>query len=202
MQWWVSLSPFQQVMFVLATAATVVMIVFLVLMLIGADNDNFEADIEPDIDTINDEPLSSLGGLKLFTVRGVLTFISIGAWTAYGFGSLVHPLLASFFGIIAGLIASYLMALAFRASMKLESVGNLDYKNAIGKKGNVYIRIPAKRQGSGKVTITFQERYVEIDAITDDESDLLTGSIVEVVALENETTLIVTKEKKEYKGEK
>ena len=196
MQWWVSLSPFQQVMFVLATAATVVMLVFLILMLIGADNDSFEADIETDVDTINDEPLSSLGGLKLFTVRGVLAFISVGAWTAHGFGGIVQPLLASLFGIIAGAIASYLMALAFRASMKLESVGNLDYKNAIGKKGNVYIRVPANRQGTGKVTITFQERYVEIDAITDDTEDLSTGMIAEVIGMENETTLIVKKEKK------
>ena len=197
MQWWDSLQPFQQVMFVLATAATVVMLVFLVLMLIGADNsDSFDTDVDSDFDSFNDEPLSSFGGLRILTVRGVLAFLSVGAWTAYGFGSLIHPLLASLFGVIAGAVASYLMALAFRASMKLESEGNLEYKNAIGKKGNVYIRVPANRQGSGKVTLTFQERFVEIDAVTDEPIDLITGTIVEIIGMENETTVVVSTNKK------
>jgi len=201
MQWWEALTQFQQVMFVLATAATVVMIIFLVLMLFGGDGaEGFDADVDPsvdidvnDFDTLNDEPLSSFSGLRILSVRGVLAFISVGAWTAYGFAGVVHPLLSSLFGVIAGSIAAYLLALAFRASMKLESEGNLSYKNAVGKNGTVYIRVPASRKATGKVTITFQERFVEIDALTDDVTDLTTGMGVTVVGMENETTVIVTK---------
>lgn len=197
MQWWESLTAFQQVMFVLAISATVVMFIFLILMIFGSDgSDSFDGDVDldSDVDSINDEPLTNFSGLRILSVRGVLAFLSVGAWTTYGFAGIVHPLLSSLFGVIAGAVASYLMALAFRASMKLESEGNLEYKNAIGKKGNVYIRIPAKRQGTGKVTLTFQERFVEIDAITDEETDLVTGTIVEVIAMENETTVLVKKE--------
>jgi hypothetical protein len=200
MQWWEALTSFQQVMFVLATAATVVMIIFLVLMLFGGDGEGFEADGDislddqvDDIDPLNDEPLSEFSGLRILTVRGVLAFLSVGAWTAYGFAGIVHPLLAGLFGVIAGIIASYLLAYAFRASMKLESEGNLSYINAVGKNGTVYIRVPAKRQGMGKVTLTFQERFVEVDAMTDDDSDLTTGMSITVISMENETTVIVTK---------
>jgi hypothetical protein len=77
--------------------------------------------------------------------------------------------------------------------MKLESEGNLSYINAVGKNGTVYIRVPAKRQGMGKVTLTFQERFVEVDAMTDDDSDLTTGMSITVISMENETTVIVTK---------
>lgn len=199
MQWWEGLSAFQQVMFVLATSATVVMIIFLILMIFGSgggESFDSDVDVDSDVDSFNDEPLTSFSGLRILTVRGVLAFLSVGAWTIYGFSGVVHPLLASLFGIIAGAVASFLMAVAFRASMKLESEGNLEYKNAIGKTGNVYIRIPAKRQGTGKVTLTFQERFVEVDAITDEETDLLTGTIVEVIGMENETTILVKKEKK------
>lgn len=197
MQWWESLTAFQQVMFVLAISATVVMFIFLILMIFGSDgSDSFDGDVDldSDVDSINDEPLTNFSGLRILSVRGVLAFISVGAWTTYGFAGIVHPLLSSLFGVIAGAVASYLMALAFRASMKLESEGNLEYKNAIGKKGNVYIRIPAKRQGTGKVTLTFQERFVEVDAITDEDTDLVTGTIIEVIAMENETTVLVKKE--------
>lgn len=201
MQWWEALTSFQQVMFVLATAATVVMIIFLVLMLFGGDGaEGFEADGDisfdneiDDIDPLNDEPLSGFSGLRILTVRSVLAFLSVGAWTAYGFAGIVHPLLASLFGVIGGIVAAYLLAYAFKQSMKLESEGNLSYKNAIGKNGTVYIRIPAKRQGTGKVTLTFQERFVEVDALTDDETDLTTGMGITVVKMENETTVIVTK---------
>lgn len=201
MQWWEALTSFQQVMFVLATAATVVMIIFLVLMLFGGDGaEGFEADGDislddqlDDVDTLNDEPLSGFSGLRILTVRGVLAFLSVGAWTAYGFAGIVHPLLAALFGVIAGIIAAYVLAYAFKVSMKLESEGNLSYKNAIGKSGTIYIRVPAKRQGIGKVTLTFQERFVEVDAITDDDTDLTTGLAVIVTAMENETTVIVTK---------
>ncbi len=197
MQWWESLTAFQQVMFVLAISATVVMFIFLILMIFGSDgSDSFDGDVDldSDVDSINDEPLTNFSGLRILSVRGVLAFLSVGAWTTYGFAGIVHPLLSSLFGVIAGAVASYLMALAFRASMKLESEGNLEYKNAIGKKGNVYIRIPAKRQGTGKVTLTFQERFVEVDAITDEDTDLVTGTIIEVIAMENETTVLVKKE--------
>ena len=197
MQWWESLTAFQQVMFVLAISATVVMFIFLILMIFGSDgSDSFDGDVDldSDVDSINDEPLTNFSGLRILSVRGVLAFLSVGAWTTYGFAGIVHPLLSSLFGVIAGAVASYLMALAFRASMKLESEGNLEYKNAIGKKGNVYIRIPAKRQGTGKVTLTFQERFVEVDAITDEDTDLVTGTIIEVIAMENGTTVLVKKE--------
>jgi membrane protein implicated in regulation of membrane protease activity len=206
-QWWDALSAFQQAMFVLASTATFLMIVFLVLMIIGGDSgDTFEGDVDADIDAdadadiggsdvLNDEPLSGFGGLRLLTVRGVLAFLSVGAFTAFGFSSFISPWLSSLLGAIAGVIASYLLALAFRASKKLESTGNLNYQNAIGKSGNVYIKVPSSHSGIGKVTLTLQERFVEIDAVTLDTEDLMTGTAVEVVGLENETTLIVERKK-------
>jgi len=206
-QWWEALNAFQQAMLVLASTATFVMIVFLVLMIIGGDSgDSFEGDVDADVDAdadadvggsdvLNDEPLSGFGGLRLLTVRGVLAFLSVGAFTAFGFSSFISPWLSSLFGAIAGVIASYLLALALRASKRLESTGNLNYQNAIGKSGNVYIKVPSSHSGIGKVTLTLQERFVEIDAVTLDTEDLKTGTAVEVVGLENETTLIVERKK-------
>jgi membrane protein implicated in regulation of membrane protease activity len=199
MSWWDSLSNLQQILFVLATSATVVMIIFLILMLIGGDGaDSFEGDVDVDGDIsggdlFNDEPLSAFSGLRILSIRGVLAFIAVGAWTAYGFVGFLTPWLSIALGVIAGIIAAYLLAVAFRASLKLESTGNIDYHNAIGKSGNVYIKVPKLHSGIGKVTLTLQERFIEVDAITHEDIDLLTGTAIEVVGLENETTLIVKK---------
>ena len=190
--WWEQLSSFQQGMFIIAVSASFVMLIFLVLMLIGIEGSDFDGvDDVSDVDVINDEPLSGIGGLKILTIRGILAFISMGAWTAYILANWMHPLIASAIGIVVGAISAYLLALAFKATYKLESSGNLDYTNAIGQIGTVYIRIPKSKIGKGKITLTIQERYIEVDAMTEWDQDLMPKTIVEVIGIEDTTTLIV-----------
>ena len=190
--WWEQLSSFQQGMFIIAVSASFVMLIFLVLMLIGIEGSDFDGiDDVSDVDVINDEPLSGIGGLKILTIRGILAFISMGAWTAYILVNWMHPLIASAIGIVVGAISAYLLAPAFRATYKLESSGNLDYTNAIGQIGTVYIRVPKSKIGKGKITLTIQERYIEVDAMTEWDQDLMPKTIVEVIGIEDTTTLIV-----------
>lgn len=219
-QWWQALTPYQQTLFSIAVAATFVMIVFIVLMLFGGHSDSFEAGAEvpggvidgtpddvpdglpdggPDltapgaVDSFNDTPISSLAGLRIFTVRGILAFFSIGGWTAYALSDVLDPGWGLLIGAAAGALASFLLAFALRQAMKLESEGNLDYRNAIGKKGTVYIKVPHNRTGTGHVNVTFQDRFMEVDAVTDENEDLRTGTPVEITGLEKETTVIVKK---------
>ncbi len=191
--WWDSLYAFQQIMLVLAITATAVMLIFIVLMIIGIDNSDFDGIDSPDfhLDTINDEPLSAIGGLRILSVRGILAFISIGGWAAFLFAEILSPLWSSLIGIAFGTLAAYLVALAFRAIFKLESSGNIVYENSIGKVGTVYIRIPKKKSGKGKVSIIVQERLIEADAITEEDQDIMPKSEVEVIGIIETTTMIV-----------
>lgn len=219
--WWQALTAYQQFLFTLSVAATGVMVVFILLMLFGAHgSDSFEAGAEvpdgvldgtpddvpdglpdggPDltspgsVDSFNDTPLSSFAGLRIFTVRGVLAFLSIGGWTAYALSDVLRPVWGILLGVAAGALAAFLLAYALRQAMKLESEGNLDYKNAVGKKGTVYIKVPHHRTGTGHVNVTFQDRFMEVDAVTDEDEDLKTGTPVEITGLEKETTVIVKK---------
>lgn len=193
--WWDALSTFQQVMFVIACTSTGIMLIFLILMIIGIDDADFDGGdaLEGDLDFLNDEPLTGIAGLKIFTIKGVLVFLSLGAWTAYLLYGVVHMILVIVFAVIIGFIGAFLQALAFRAMMKLESSGNINYENAIGKKGTVYINIPKEKKGKGKITMVVQDRFTEIDAITDDLEELLPKTQVEVVGLEDPSTVIVKK---------
>lgn len=190
--WWESLNSFQQIMFVLAVSASAVMLIFILLMVIGFDNSDFDGvDGIDGIDTINDEPLSSIGGLRFLSVRTVLAFISIGGWAAFIFADIVEIWLASLIATVIGLIAAYLVALAFKAIYRLESSGNLNYMNSIGKIGTVYMRIPKSKSGKGKVTLIIQERLVEADAVTEEDHDLMPKTEVEVIAVVDTTILVV-----------
>jgi len=191
--WWNSLEVFQQVMFVLAVTASFVMLIFIVLMLIGIDNSDFDGidSVDVELDSINDDPLSSIGGLKVLSVRSILAFISIGGWAAFLFAGIMSVWWASLLGFVFGSIAAYLVALAFRSIFKLESSGNIEYENSIGKIGTVYIRIPKKKSGKGKVSIVLQERLIEADAITNEDQDIMPKTEIEVVGVVETTTLIV-----------
>lgn len=191
--WWSTMSTLEQVLFILASSSTAIMIIFLIMMLLGFDSDEFDSGDVPDLDAdgINDEPLTGIAGLKVLTLRGALVFFAIGSWTSYLLVSSLGVLWGLLIGVVVGVIAAYIQALAFRATLRLESSGNIDYNNAIGKIGSVYLRIPKKRLGKGKVSIIIQDRLTEVDAVTDQEDDLLPKASVEVVGLLDATTLIV-----------
>lgn len=100
-----------------------------------------------------------------------------------------------------GLILSWsgykvLMAAIFYYFSKLSDNGTLSIKNAIGGLGEVYLPVIALRGNIGKVQIKVQGALRELDAITDDESDLSTGTVITVLDVVNNSTLIVTKSNK------
>lgn len=212
MMWWESLTDYQQILFIVAVTATVIMVLFIILMLIGFDNSEFDGvddlgmdmdvdvDVDVDgfdIDSINDEPLSSIGGLKIFTIRGTLAFLSMGSWVTMLLVDYMHPLLATLIGAVVGLISAFLLALALKKAMKLESSGNIDYRKAIGKPAMVYLRVPKENNGKGKVNLILEDRFIEVNAITKGDEDLLVNQEVMTIGVYDMTTLIVEK----YKGE-
>lgn len=191
--WWSNLMALQQIAFTLAVTATIIMLIFLILMMFGADDSTYDGGFQDaDLEFLSDEPLSAITGLKIFTIRGALVFFSVGGWVIFIFAPVMHVLLVLLLGISTGILGSYLQALAFRAAMNLESAGNLDYTRTIGKVATVYIRIPMARTGKGKVVLNLEDRFVEIDAITDDETDLLAKTMVDIIGLENDTTVVVS----------
>jgi hypothetical protein len=73
---------------------------------------------------------------------------------------------------------------------KLSDSGTLNLNNAVGKVGSVYLTIPAKRAGLGKVQIKVQGLQT-LDAMTDYDEDIKTGALVEVISIINNEILVV-----------
>lgn len=84
----------------------------------------------------------------------------------------------------AGWGAMYGMYWMMRWVSGFASSGNERIGNAVGRRGTVYIPIPAEGQGKGKVQISMQNRIVEFQAVTDEGERLRTGEPVEVVAVD------------------
>ena len=85
----------------------------------------------------------------------------------------------------------YGMYWSMRAVAGLASSGNERISNAVGRRGTVYIPIPAGNAGAGKVQLSMQNRIVEFQAVTDESDRLPTGAKVEVIGVAGSDTLHV-----------
>ena len=90
----------------------------------------------------------------------------------------------------SGVGAMFAVAWMMRGLAKLQSSGTVEPRNAVGRAGSVYLRIPGHTEGAGKVTIEIQGRSMEFPAITEGD-EIPTGKQVTVVAVEGGETLKV-----------
>jgi hypothetical protein len=137
--------------------------------------------------------IASSDGLDLLSVRtvsaGAMLFGAVGVWlrSIELPGLLITPVAA-----MAGLAAAVGTALVTRQMLRLESSGSLQLENAVGQPATVYLPIPARRQGVGRVQFTLQGRTVELRAVADENHVLPTGAAVIVVSVMDNDTVEVT----------
>ena len=201
--WWNGLETIQQVFALIAIPATLVMLIQTVMLLIGfGDTDGGDVG-----DMDGDEIFEGVegDGFVLFSVRGIVSMLTVMGWSAVALLETLVPWLAVSIAVVLGLATLFGMVFLMRAVSKLQSSGNIEVGNAVGKVAKVYIPIPAAGEGSGKVTLTLQETYSEFSAITTAPEKLKTGAYVRVVAVDGTGTLVVeplVEEKTEGKDEK
>lgn len=187
--WWNELLLIQQIFALIAIPSTFLIVLQTVLMLIGIGGDN-AADADGDIDVDDLEVPDD--GLAIFTVRGVTSMLCITGWVAVALLETSLPQGVSIaIAILCGVATLIGMAYLMRAVYGLQSSGNIDVENCIGKIGEVYIPIPSSGNGAGKVNLTVQEKFSEFSAITTGGDQLKTGSFVRVVAVGPSGVLVV-----------
>jgi len=199
--WWNNLGLIGQIMACAAIPMTVVMVLQLILMLIGvgfdseADGELDDIDIDTTADTTPQEAASSenVSVFRIFTIRGIVAFFALGGWTGLAALSAgVHPFWAIQLSIFVGVCALLLAAIVIRLALRMQTSGNVNLNNAISQTADVYIRIPPARSDKGKITMLLQERFVELDAITDHDADINPESKVKVIAITDDNCVIVS----------
>ena len=210
-EWWNSLDIVLQVFYCIAIPSTLVLLIQTILMFIGM-GENADGDIDVDSDAIADDlpdvdegvfgdntiteasDAWGLEGLRIFTVRGIISFFVVFGWVGVVMLTAGVPIWITLpVAVICGFGMMFLLAVLFKLVMKLRSDGNIDNRNAIGTSGRVYLTIPASRRGEGKVYVMLQGTYVERSAVTDDTEAIPTGSEIVVVGISGQTDLVVRK---------
>ena len=174
----------------IAVPATVLMIILIVSMLIGFGDDDVDAG-DAEIDSETDV---ADAGLSFFTLRGIVSMLCIMGWSGFVFldADLGLPTpIGILISVALGMITLVLVAFAMRGISRLQSSGNLDIRNAIGKVGQVYLTIPAGGKAAGKVNLTIQEQFKEFSAMTAGDEPIKTGEYVRVVSVSDTGVLMV-----------
>lgn len=138
------------------------------------------------------EFVQAVGG-RLLSLRCIIVFFCFGAWATFAFDGILSELLAALCGVGVGFFAAVVMSVIMTELMRLQRDGTVRMKNCVGKLGEVYLTVPAKRGGVGKVNILVQESLREFDAITDDEDPISTGEAVRILGID-ESSLVVERE--------
>lgn len=147
-----------------------------------------DADVDPDVDVDDIEGADGLNILSIRALAGFLTFFGLVGWggTASRWGTF-PTLLAAF---AAGGSVMFLVAFVMRFFWRMTSEGNVKPADAVGKAAKVYLRIPGKRAGKGKIVVSLQGRSVEFDAITAGEA-LPSGAECRILGMTTESTFEV-----------
>ena len=181
-EWWSTLGRALQIFYGIALTTSALMLFQLVLMLFGMDGDS-----DFDVDDIDDH-----GSGGILSVRTITAFFVGFGWTGVAALEAGWQLLPTI--LVSTAVGGAFMGGVFALMRTLYSMrysGTLDYRNAVGQVGNVYLRIPAAMAGPGQIEVLVQGRLRTVQAFTRAERQLANNERVRVTELMDETTLLV-----------
>lgn len=192
MEFFENMSPLLQTYWYIALIGSAIFVILFLFTFIGSDG-----DVDMDADATNFEADDGGVGFQFFTFKNFVAFFTIFGWT--GIICINHELSNLYVYIIstiAGLLMMVLTSLLFMFMNRLAESGTLKIKNAIGEVGEVYLPIGANRSSIGKIQIKVQGALRELEAITDNDTDIKTNEIVKVIEVVSAELLLVEKFKK------
>lgn len=187
-EFFANMTSLEQTYWIIALIGSAIFLVIFILTFIGGGDADMEAD------STDFEGDDGGVGFQFFTLKNVIAFFTIFGWTGVvcidnQFSTMATIIISS----IAGLIMMVLTSLLFLWINSMAHSGTLKIKNAIGVIGEVYLPIGANRKNIGKVQIKVQGSLRELEAITDEDEDLKTSTLVKVVEIVSAELLLVKK---------
>ncbi len=181
---WQELSWLAQVFWAVAVVASAIQVVLILTTLFGIGHD-FDHDAHAD------------GGHAGIAAEILSLRALVAAGVGFGWAG-VLAMQGGFSGwqstalaLLAGFVFLFIVVGTLRLLFSLRSDGTLNYANAIGTTGRVYVTIPAGRSGTGQVEVLLQGRLITATALTSALEPLPPEAPVQVVAVEDLTTLVV-----------
>src|SRR5690554_600496 len=181
------LTLYEQTYWIIAIIGSLILGIILVMTFVGGDMDS---DMAADATVF--EADDGGVGFQFFTFKNLVAFFTIFGWTgvvASGYGLSNTTTLT--ISIIAGLLMMVATSSLFYFMSRLAQDSTLKIKNAIGTVGEVYLPIGPNRSKMGKVQVSVQGALRELEALTDENKTLPTGTVVKVIDIVSAELVLV-----------
>ena len=181
--YWLNLDPAERTFTGIGIFSSLILSIQMGMVMLGGATDMPEAEIA---DT------GEGGASGIFSIRTIGAFFAGFGWAGAamlqaGYSTGAATFVATITGSVFLGIVIYLMS--YLHSLRQE--GTLDYKNAIGNVGNVYLPIPPKRKGMGQVEVMVQGRLRIVQALSDNDKKIGNRVAVRVTETIDEQTILV-----------
>ena len=189
--WWTQLSGLDQLFYAIAFLFTAILVIQAAMMCIGLDHSG-GMDVSNNIDIPHTETGTDIMGIHILSIRTAVAFFVGFGWggaTMSSFGASPPVALAGAFAIGSVFLfgAFYLLKLMY----SMRSSGTLDYANAVGQTGSVYMAIPPAEAGNGQIEVMIQGRLQILPACTKADTRIPINTKVRVISVADPQTLLV-----------
>lgn len=181
-----TLDPFLRNLWYIAIPASVIFLIQTILSFVGADaTDGIDADFDSDLENTG-------APFQLFSLRNMINFLLGFSWTGISFYEYIpNKIWLIGLSLLVGLLFVSFFILIIRQIQKLAEDNSFDIQKALNQTAEVYLPIPGNSGGKGKVMVSVQGAYHELDAITRQETRIASNTMVRVVGIENNNLLVV-----------
>lgn len=180
-----NLDPLLRIFWFVAIPTSLIFVIQIIMTFIGVDAaDGLEADFDGDIGHV-DAPF------QLFSLRNLINFLLGFSWTGISFFNTIdNKSLLIGLAVLVGALFVYLFFLIIRQVQKLAENNTFKIDNTLHKTAEVYLTIPERKSGKGKVMVSVKGTFHELDAMTEYDK-IPSHTMVKVVKIVNGNVLLV-----------
>ena len=182
-----SLDPQLRLFWYIAIPVSLIFVLQTILTFVGSGgSDGLEADFDGDLDSA-DAPF------QMFSFRNLINFLLGFSWTGISFYNLIpNTTLLILLSLAVGFGFVYFFFLIIKQIQKLGEDNTFRLEKTLDKIADVYLAIPGRMQGKGKIMVSLNGSVREIDAMTEQDK-IETNATVKIKRVESGNILIVEK---------
>lgn len=170
---------------IVASFSSIIFIIQTIMTFVGADaSDGVNADFNGDFDG-SDAPF------QLFSLRNLINFLLGFSWTGISFyNAIENKTILIIVSFLVGVSFLFMFFVIIKQIQKLAEDNTFKLTQTLNKSAEVYLTIPERKTGKGKITISINGSFHELEAMTENDK-ISNGTLVKIVKIESDNILIV-----------
>ena len=156
-----------------------------IMTFIGLSGGEADVDMDADGNDTGDMPF------EIFTLRNLINFLLGFSWTGISlYNKFENKTILILIAVLVGISFVVVFFFLIKQILKLSEDNSFKIENTLNKTADVYLTIPESKSGKGKVQISVNGSFHELDAMTLSTEKIPSGAVIKVIAVENNILIV------------